>query len=331
MNLMLSLDPQLAKKTITYNDKLLLVGSCFSDNIGMKLQEAKFSTLFNPTGIVFDPLSLATHLTDYATQKQYGETDLVEYDGLWHSWLHHSDFSCEQKQQTLALINEAIVAAHQQLQSASHLFITLGTAFSYQLIERQIAVANCHKAPKSWFQKQLLEIDEMVDALQKSINAVTQLTPGIQIIFTVSPVKHIRDGIVENNRSKARLLEVAHRLVHNHANCSYFPAYEWINDVLRDYRFYTADMAHPNDQAIAFVFEQFGKSYFSTETLRLMNEVLQIVSARKHKPLHATTHAHQQFLKTFHAKTTALKSEWTMLNFDEEIKYFGDSKSILNP
>ncbi len=324
MNLMLSLDPQLAKKNITYHDKLLLIGSCFSDNIGAKLREAKFNVLYNPAGIVFDPLSLATHLIDYSTQKQYGEADLFEDNGLWHSWYHHSDFSSPQKEQTLGLINKAIDTAHRQLQSASHLFITLGTAFSYNLIEQKIAVANCHKAPKSWFEKRLPEIGEMVVALQKGIDAVQLLNPGIEIVFTVSPVKHIRDGIVENSRSKARLLEVVHELAGNRANCSYFPAYEWVNDVLRDYRFYAADMVHPNEQAVGFIFEQFSKSFFNGETLRLMNEVLQIVSARKHKPLHADTPAHLQFLKTFRAKTAALKSVLPVLDMDEELEYFSN-------
>jgi hypothetical protein len=326
MNFMLSLDPQLANKNITYNDKLLLIGSCFSDNIGAKLQEAKFNVLYNPTGIVFDPLSLAVHLADYATKKQYTENDLFEHNELWHSWLHHSDFSSPRKEQTLELINQSILTAHQQVIAASHLFITLGTAFSYQLIEKDLPVANCHKAPKNWFDKRLLTIDEMVLSLQKSIKLVKQLNPTLEIVFTVSPVKHIRDGIIENSLSKARLLEVAHQLSKEENGCSYFPAYELVTDVLRDYRFYASDMAHPNAQAIEFVFEHFCKIYLVQEVQQLMGDVLQIVLAKKHKPLHTTSNAHQQFLKTFLTKTEVLSKKLSSLNWDEEIKYFTSSK-----
>ncbi len=322
MNLMLSLEPQSANRKIAYHDRLLLIGSCFSDNIGAKLLEAKFNLLYNPSGIVFDPLSLATHLMDYATHKQYALTDLFALNELWHSWLHHSDFSNPEQSQTLKQINQAISASHQQLKAASHLFMTLGTAYSYELVEQKMPVANCHKAPKNWFEKKLLSVDEMALALQKSIGEVKKLNPGIEIIFTVSPVKHIRDGIIENNRSKARLLEVVHQLVNDTQHCSYFPAYEWVNDVLRDYRFYASDMVHPNEQAVAFVFEQFCNTYFSPETQQLLNEVLQIVAAKKHKPLHPTSNAHQQFLRTFLARTQILEEKMPTLDFKEEIKYF---------
>lgn len=322
MNLMLTLDPQPAKQSITYQDKMMLMGSCFSDHIGAKLNGAKFQALYNPTGIIFDPLSLAQHLLAIVKSKSYQATDLFQHNELWHSWLFHSDFSSTKQEETLNRVNEAIVSAATQLKAVSYLFITLGSAYAYVLKEKQLTVANCHKAPKEWFDKKLLGVDEMVSALQKSIKQVKEVNPNIQIVFTVSPVKHIRDGVIENNRSKARLLEVAHTLSEHENNCSYFPAYELVNDVLRDYRFYAPDMAHPNTQAVDFVFDFFCQTYFTKPTQQLMHDVLQIVSAKHHRPLHPDTTAHQQFLKTFLEKTEMMKTKLPKLDWADEENYF---------
>lgn len=322
MNLMLNIAPKPALKTISYTDKVLLLGSCFSDNIGNKLQQAKFQVRFNPTGIVFDPISLARHLSDYAENKQYEAGELFQHHELWYSWYHHSDFSATEQGQTLKRINDALHQAHQYLQSASYLFITLGTAYSYQLKDEHIAVANCHKVPQERFNKKLLTVAEITETLQEGIAAVRKLNPTIEVVFTVSPVKHIRDGIIENNRSKARLTEAAHQLAETISNCSYFPAYELVTDVLRDYRFYATDMAHPNEQAIQFIFNHFCETYMSKETQQLMQDIQQIVAAKNHRPLHPGTQAHQQFLKTFLAKTIRMKGELPMLDWEAETGYF---------
>jgi hypothetical protein len=325
MNLMLTLDPQPAKQSIVYEDKLMLMGSCFSDHIGAKLLEAKFQALYNPTGIVYDPISLAQHLSVIINGKSFESSDLFQHNELWHSWLFHSDFSSTNQEETLNRINEAIVSAASQLKSATYLFMTLGSAYAYVLKDKQVPVANCHKAPKEWFDKILLGVEEMVSALQKSIRELKAINPKIQIVFTVSPVKHIRDGIVENNRSKARLIELAHTLSEQEINCSYFPAFELVTDVLRDYRFYATDMAHPNVQAVDFVFDFFCQTYFTKQTQQLMQEVLQIVSAKNHRPLHANTKAHQQFLKTFLEKTEVMKTKFPKLDWTEEERYFNEA------
>lgn len=322
MNLMLHLEPTPSSQNISYAEKVLLVGSCFADNMGNKLQQAKFQVLFNPTGIVFDPLSVAKHLEDFATNKQYSADELFQHNELWFSWYHHSDFSTIDNIQTQKRINDALQQTHTYLQSTAHVFITLGTAFSYQLKDENIPVANCHKVPQSRFDKKLLSVTEITEALQKGIAAVRKLNPDVEVVFTVSPVKHIRDGIIENNRSKARLIESVHRLTGTISHCSYFPAYELVTDVLRDYRFYATDMAHPNEQAIEFVFNHFCETYFSKETQQLMRQVQQIVTAKNHRSLHPDTLAHQQFMKLFLEKTTALKMTLPMLDWEEEIRFF---------
>jgi hypothetical protein len=290
--------------------------------MGIRLESAKFEVSYNPTGIVFDPLSIARHLTDFVHNKKYEPNDLEELNGVFHSWLHHSDFSNPRAADTLNKINSQVTFAHQKLASASYLFITLGTAFSYQLKANQIPVANCHKAPQEWFDKKLLTPLEMVESLQQSLQLVFVLNPKIQVVFTVSPVKHIRDGIVENNRSKARLLETVHNLAGWNSQCSYFPAYELVNDVLRDYRFYAADMAHPSEQAVDFVFDFLCKSFFTSKTQKLMEEVRQIVSAKNHKVLHPESHAQYEFMKVFKRKTEDIQGKLPMLNWNEELRYF---------
>lgn len=322
MNWMLGFEPTPSDQKISYNDRLLLIGSCFSSNIGTKLREVKFQNLHNPTGITFDPVSIANHLRAYASGCQYSVHDLFLQGELWHSWLHHSDFSGTDQNVVLQTINEETRKAAEWLKSCNWLFITLGTAYSYQLKEKELPVANCHKAPKEWFYKELLNIDKMTMTLKAAIDAVRQVNPKIQIVITVSPVKHIRDGVVENTRSKARLLEAAHQLAANVNNCSYFPAYELVTEVLRDYRFYAPDMAHPNEQAVQFIFEQFCKTFLSAETRQLMEEVKQIVSAKNHRPLHKGTKAHEEFLKTFANKTMQTQAKLPLLSLKEELDYF---------
>ncbi len=318
MNWMLSLDMKPLEPQVNYNRAVLLMGSCFSENMGRKLAEAKFKAVYNPTGIVFDPLSVARHLTDIATGKQYTRTDLFHHNELWHSWNHHSVFSSMDPEQTLASINKSITETRALLQQASHVFITLGTAYQYKLTETGQAVANNHKAPGHWFTKHLLSIEEMTIALQEAIQLLKQNFPELHVVVTVSPVKHIRDGIVENSLSKARLLEVAHQL----EDVMYFPSYELVTDVLRDYRFYAPDMAHPNEQATQFVFDQFCEVWMSPETRFLMGEVKQVVMARRHTILHPHTKAHQQFKATMLTKIQALQTSLPMLNWDEELGYF---------
>jgi hypothetical protein len=322
MNLMLGFEPQPSEKKISYEHKLLLIGSCFSDNIGTKLDSIKFNTSYNPTGIIFDPLSIARHLQDYVSTRQYGPEELFVHNELWHSWQHHSDFSETQRDNTLQNLNAATARASKWLMESNWLFITLGTAFSYRLKKENLPVANCHKAPKDWFEKKLLTVEEIVSALTDALHKVKQLNPTLQIVFTVSPVKHIRDGVVENTRSKARLVEAAHQLTETVNDCTYFPAYELVTDVLRDYRFYAPDLAHPNEQAIQYVFDIFCQSFCAIETQQLMQEVKQIVLAKHHRPLHEDTNAHRQFLKTFAEKTTLMQKKLPMLNWEEELRYF---------
>jgi len=316
---------------INYKDKILLTGSCFTEHIGNSLQELKFSVLQNPNGILFDPASVCKSLQSYIRNHKYNEADLFQLNEVWNSWNHHSRFSHITKEECLKRINESQQSAHEFLKQADWLIITLGSSFSYRLTEAaersnlqiNTGVANCHRAPAQWFNKYLLNTDETVSMLDAAYHQLKQFNPKLKIIFTISPVRHIRDGVVENNRSKARLIEAVHHMVEKFDGLYYFPAYELVIDVLRDYRFYDIDMVHPNYPATEFVMEKFRENFIDDESQQLMEEVRKIVIARKHKAFQPETNAHKNFLKTHLQIARELQQKNSFLNLAEEISYFG--------
>jgi hypothetical protein len=319
---MLDLQINSPERKINYTDPIMLVGSCFTEHIGNNLQELKFETLQNPNGILFDPYSVSSNIISYINNKQYKENDLFYLNELWQSWHHHSVFSNPDKEKCLQVINDSQNKAHQFLKKTKWLIITLGSSFSYRLKENNQPVANCHRAPAQWFNKYLMTIEEINSVLDNCIHQLFQFNRDIRICFTVSPVRHIRDGVIDNNRSKARLIETIHHLVNKFDNIYYFPAYELVIDVLRDYRFYDIDMVHPNYQATEFVLEKFVRNYIDEKSATIMEEIKQIIIAGKHKAFHPSTDAHKQFLKNQFDKTANLKQKYPFLDLEEELAYF---------
>ncbi len=332
MQLQTAINIQPLQPSITYRDKILLTGSCFTEHIGNHLQEAKFNVLQNPNGILFDPISVCKSLVSYIQNKQYTEDGLFYADECWHSWQHHSRFSNPDRQACLNTINQSQARAHNYLQQADWLIITLGSSFVYKLVtESPLStggegvgreVANCHKVAAKQFIKHLCTIEETVTALDGTIHQLFQFNPTLKIIFTISPVRHLRDGVVDNNRSKARLIEAAHHMVNKFDKFYYFPAYELVIDVLRDYRFYDIDLAHPNYAGTQYVLEMFAESCMGDDTRALMEEIKKIVTARKHKPFNPQSSMHKRFLQTQLEKVKVLQEQHAYLNFDEELEYF---------
>jgi hypothetical protein len=307
---------------IDYRDKILMLGSCFTEHIGDALQELKFDVLQNPNGILFDPSSVASSLTSYIENKKYSAEDLFYLNELWQSWQHHSKFSGTNREEVIRTINRSQQQAHEFLKDAKWLIVTLGTSFSYRLTESAMPVANCHRAPQPWFNKHMMSIEETIVSLDTCLYRLFQFNPELKIIFTVSPVRHIRDGIIQNNRSKARLLEAVHHLVNKFGRLYYFPSYEIVIDVLRDYRFYDVDLVHPNYQATSYVIDEFMKHYINEESNKLSKELQQINIARKHKPFQPSTEAHKKFLQLHAEKTMSLMKAYPFLKLQEEIEYF---------
>ena len=310
---------------IKYPDRILLTGSCFTEHIGNSLASLKFNILQNPNGILFDPRSVATSLVSYIQNVQYTQQELYQVNEIWHSWQHHSIFSSMDPYECLNKINQSQQTAHDFLKQTDWLLITLGSSFSYHLNQnapRLGAVANCHRAPAQWFDKIMLTIEQINSLLDNCIHQLFRFNPSLRIIFTVSPVRHIRDGVIENNRSKARLIEVVHHLVNKFDRISYFPAYELVIDVLRDYRFYDIDLVHPNYQATQFVLEKFMQSFLNEESQKLAEELHKIIQARKHRPFQPDTEAHKKFLRSNYEKTVALQNKYPFLLLQEELEYF---------
>lgn len=329
MEFHLNYTPPRSLTDITHTDKIMLIGSCFAENIGEKLLSSKFQTLINPNGILFNPISIARALHSYIqpeTKNQETSHIVVPSEkpetsnGLFLSFDHHGSFSSTTKEALEHKITSSRKQAHQFLKEAKFLIITFGSAYAYRNIKTNHVVANCHKLPHQDFKKELLSAETIVSEYKSLITELQKFNPALTIIFTVSPVKYLRDGIIENNLSKAILIQSVHQLLT--AYCSlptaYFPAYELVNDDLRDYRFYKEDMAHPNEQAINYVWEKFSDVYFSEETNSLIKNIKDITQAAQHRPINENTEQHQKFKQTYLNKCTELEKKHPHLNFSHE-------------
>lgn len=243
-------------ETIAKNQPMLFSGSCFSAEIGARCLADGYLALANPGGTMFDPLSLERHILGLMNPKKFTSSDLFFHDGLFRNWDHYSRMGTGDEIDTLERLNELYEKGFSYLKHCRFFFITFGTAWYYQLVSENRPVCNCHKMPASIFEKRLAACGEIVERWSDLLKRLRQFNPAMQVVFTVSPVKHLRDGIIENSRSKAVLLDAVHQLA-DMGLCRYFPSYELVNDVLRDYSFYKDDFAHPNEMAIDFVYSFF--------------------------------------------------------------------------
>ncbi len=324
-------DIQKLEPSINHKNKLMLVGSCFTENIGEKLRKQKFQVFENPNGILFNPVSVSEAIINVVENKVYTKEDLFNYNEAWHSWQHHSRFSGLSVNEALSKINSTTNEAHQFLKQADYLLITLGSAWIYTLTENALnatkgtVAANNHKAPANWFERKLLRVDQAILVLATMLDRLGAFNPNIKIIFTISPVRHLREGAINNNRSKAVLIQAVHDLCERLKQLYYFPAYELVIDDLRDYRFYAEDLVHPNYYATQYVWEKFIDACMNDETKKVMDEIADINTAFNHKPFNATSNSHKQFLETYSGKTNLLQQQHPYLNFSEEIAYFGNS------
>jgi hypothetical protein len=266
-------------------------------------------------------LSILKSLSSYINQKVYSTSDLFHYNELWGSWDHHTRFSSVDQHETLLKINDSQQQAHGFLKNAGWLIITLGSSFVYELKDGSF-VANCHKVPTDKFVKRMIPASETIASFTSLIEQLKLFNPLLKIIFTISPVRHLRDGFVENNRSKANLILAVEQLVEQFHHVHYFPSYELIIDDLRDHRFYAEDLVHPNYAATNYVWEKFKVTCIDESSLSLIKELQVILSAKNHKPFNPMSMQHQQFLETHLQKAEKIKESHSYLNLSEEITYF---------
>jgi hypothetical protein len=297
--------PILERNQINYASEIILFGSCFSENIGKKLDYFKFKTASNPYGILFNPLAIENAIKECLENKRYTKNELTFDQGFWHSLNHHSDFSDIDSDSVLNKINTRITKTHVGLKTVSHLIITFGTSWIYELKESKKPVANCHKIPQIKFNKRLLSVNEIEESIRTIKKCVLNRNPEATIIFTVSPVRHIKDGMTENMRSKAHLLSAIHNSTDEKSN--YFPSYEIMMDDLRDYRFYKEDMIHPNKTAIEYIWERFCYSWVSKEMNEIQKEIDKIQKGLSHKPFNPDSTNHKNFLSELESKINKLK------------------------
>ena len=328
MDFRLELQVKALPKQIQLHEPVMLIGSCFTEHISKRLAAHKFQVLENPHGILFNPRSIETAVTAYISNKQYQQHDLFFFNDLYTSWEHHGQFSHPNATEVLQMMNESVVNAHSFLRTAQWVIITLGSSWVYELKndsmggkENQTA-SNCHKVPQQHFNHRLLNADEVNTSLKNIVSAIQLFSSGANIIFTISPVRHHREGLVENNRSKALLISSVHQMIESNKDVFYFPSYELIIDDLRDYRFYAEDLVHPNYQATQYVWEKFVEACICESTQKDMEEINKIVHAKNHRSLHPSSRGHHQFLDKMLEKTRELQQRLGYLDFSKELEYF---------
>ena len=304
------------KNQINYNSKVMLLGSCFATNIGDKFDYYKFQSSTNPFGIIFNPISLDRIIERTINKEYFTKEAIFFHNEQWHSFEVHSEMSSIDSEQFILNLNSIINATNQFLENASHVIITLGTAWVYRLKDTNQVVANCHKVAQNQFSKALLSIIEIEESLHKIIKSIHDFNPNCNVIFTVSPVRHLKDGFIENQQSKAHLISALHQIIEQYDDfVTYFPSYEILLDELRDYRFYAEDMLHPNQLAVNYIWERFCEATISKENQSIMNEVSQIQKAKAHRPFNPKSESYLKLNQELDLKIKKLTDEYVFMKF----------------
>lgn len=300
---------------IDYNSKVVSLGSCFAENISEKFHYFKFQATTNPFGIIFNPVSLSILIKRIVAKDYFAEKDVFFLNGRWHCFDVHSELSLPDKEAYLDRLNRLIDETYQQLSEATHVIITYGTSWVYRKKGSLDVVASCHKVPQKEFEKDLLAIESIQTSTSKIIEMIQAINPDCHFTFTVSPVRHIKDGFAENQLSKAHLFAGLHTVIGSLSASHYFPSYEIMMDELRDYRFYAEDMLHPNQTAIDYIWKLFAEAHFSAETFSTMALVENIQRAIHHRPFDEHGVEHQNFLSNLQDKIKKVQQKVPHIHF----------------
>ena len=301
---------------IDYNSKIVSFGSCFAENMGDKLLYYKFQTQVNPFGIIFNPFSIEKLIERVVLQRYFTKDDIFFFNERWHCYEVHSELSDADSEVFLSKLNQILSDTQKQLQQATHIIITYGTSWVYRHIETNGIVANCHKVPQKQFSKELLSIDSIQKAIQNTVSLIATLNPKCNFIFTVSPVRHLKDGFVENQVSKAHLIAAIYATTNTkQQTLNYFPSYEIMMDELRDYRFYADDMMHPSPMAIDYIWERFAATQIDASAITTMELVQTIQKGLAHRPFNPNSESHQKFEANLKEKIATLEAQYSFMKF----------------
>lgn len=309
---------QKSNHQIDYNSKIVSLGSCFAVNIGEKFEHYKFQNSINSFGILFHPLALEKIISKAILKDEFSEEDIFFHNERWHSFDVHSDLSVSDQNLFLKKLNANLESFRKDLVESSHIIITLGTAWVYQNLKSEEVVANCHKVPQNQFKKELLSVENIKSSLEKIIDKISSVNKKAKIIFTISPVRHIKDGFVENQWSKANLISALHKTLQSdycNQNTAYFPSYEIMMDELRDYRFYAEDMIHPNQTAVDYIWQRFSETWISDVAILVLQEIESIQKGLNHRPFNAKSEQHLIFLEKLQQRITLLQRQFSFIKF----------------
>ena len=309
---------------IEHNQSILTIGSCFAENIGDYFSKLKFDTLVNPFGVLYNSASINSSIELALAAKPFTAVELIFDQGEWHSFYHHSNFSHHEPGIVLEKINVSAKHVREFLEKVDWVVLSLGTSFVYQHKERNIIVSNCHKLPQKEFEKIFLSVDQNTVYLSNLITLIRELNPNSKFIFTVSPIRHWKDGAHENQLSKGSLHLSIQNVLEIFKGAYYFPSYEILIDELRDYRFYAKDMIHPSSEAIEYIWEKFSENVLSKSCLKLVQEIDKIVQASQHRIRNVNSPASKQFASKNISQIEKLVKEYPYLNFETELNRFSE-------
>jgi hypothetical protein len=313
---------------ITYIDPVIFIGSCFATAIGNKFETGHMPVMVNPTGTVYNPVSVGNTLSKILSGKNYVKKDLYNYNGKWLSFDHYTDFSSVNQDKTLKSINLRLVEARKFIANAHFLFVTFGTARVYRWKQTGEIVSNCHKIPAAYFSHELLKVSDIISPWNKLLEILKLQYPDIKVTFTISPVRHWKDGAHGNQVSKSILFMAVEELLNHPSKPAYFPAYELLMDDLRDYRYYDDDMLHPSSTAVDYIWKAFSECYFDVRTRELWKELSGISKAISHKIQSDSTGEIKKFAETILLKINKISKNNPSLNLNKEKRYFLDLLKI---
>lgn len=305
--------------------KIMTIGSCFSEHIGSRLLDSHFKCLANPFKTIFNPISIG-HILSRSVKKQYFTPEEISvHNDRYFLYDLHTAFDSTIAQETLTKANKAIETTHDYISNLDFLIITFGTSIGYHHIEKDRLVSNCHKVPNDQFNRQFLDDGLMFDSISTAVHQLIENRPNLKIIFTVSPVRHTKEGLVDNNISKAKLVLLCHNLTNKFSQASYFPSYEIMIDELRGYRFYKEDMIHPSKQAVDIIWNRFQDIYFGTKSSQKVKDLQKLIRSYNHKPFDPESDGHQLFRKKQIQEIEKLSKKYPEIDLKKYKSYFSET------